>query len=232
LFIIHYKKSFSCRSFFCSTKNNFILLFLLFSSVILSQKKVVEKFESQSKEIEISTIGLDNFVLENSTSGFIEITLFAENINDQHIFLENKNDVLKVEFKIAEIQTEETVFRKYITKRLHRAFVIIKIPKGKKVTIFGDEINIESKNYQEDVTIFIEKGIVKLNQVKANVSIKLYEGSVYGTLKNSNINVTSKTGKIKVDTLFYKKNYIKKIQKNKNNFSVVTIKANIFLTTK
>jgi signal-transduction protein with cAMP-binding, CBS, and nucleotidyltransferase domain len=79
---------------------------------------------------------------------------------------------------------------------------------------------------------FIEKGIVKLNQVRANVSIKLYEGSIYGALKNSNMNVTSTTGKIKVDDLFYEKIYQKKSQKNKNNFSAITIKANIFLTTK
>ena len=77
-------------------KNNFILLFLLFSSAILSQKKVVKKFESQSKEIEISTLGLDDFVLENSTSDFIEITLFAENPNEQHIFLGDKNAILQI----------------------------------------------------------------------------------------------------------------------------------------
>tara|TARA_B110000503_G_scaffold132402_1_gene208326 strand:- start:1277 stop:1921 length:645 start_codon:yes stop_codon:yes gene_type:complete len=213
-------------------KNNFILLFLLFSSAILSQKKVVKKIESQSKEIEISTIGLDDFVLENSTSGFIEITLFAENINEQHIFLDDKNAILQIEFKIPEIQTEEIIFRKFITKRLHRASVVVKIPKGKKVTIFGDEINIESRNYQEDIAIFIEKGIVKLNQVRANVSIKLYEGSIYGALKNSNMDVTSTIGKIKVDDLFYEKTYQKKSQKNKNNFSAITIKANIFLTTR
>jgi hypothetical protein len=213
-------------------KNNFILLFLLFSSAILSQKKVVKKFESQSKEIEISTLGLDDFVLENSTSDFIEITLFAENPNEQHIFLGDKNAILQIEFKIPEIQTEETVFRKFITKRLHRASVIVKIPKGKKVTIFGEEINIESRDFQEDLAVFIEKGIVKLNHVTANTSIKLYEGSVYGALKSSNINVTSATGNIKIDTIFHKKIYQNKLEKNKNNFSVITIKGNIFLTTK
>ena len=213
-------------------KNNFILLFLLFSSAILSQKKVVKKFESQSKEIEISTLGLDDFVLENSTSDFIEITLFAENPNEQHIFLGDKNAILQIEFKIPEIQTEETVFRKFITKRLHRASVIVKIPKGKKVTIFGEEINIESRDFQEDLAVFIEKGIVKLNYVTANTSIKLYEGSVYGALKSSNINVTSATGNIKIDALFHEKTYQNKLEKNKNNFSVITIKGNIFLTTK
>jgi hypothetical protein len=213
-------------------KNNLIILFLVFSSAILSQKKVIKKIETQCSEIEISTIGLDDFVLENSTSGFIEITLFAENPHEQHILFDVKNDFLQVEFKMHKIQKEETVFRKFITERLHRASVIVKIPKGKRVTIFGESINIESKDYLGDLSIFIEKGIVKLNQVKANTSIKLYEGSIYGVLENSNINIISKVGKIKIDERFHEKTYQKKLEKNQKEFSVTTIKANIFLTTK
>ena len=95
-------------------KNNLIILFLVFSSAILSQKKVIKKIETEFSEIEISTIGLDDFVLENSTSGFIEITLFAENPHEQHILFDVKNDFLQVEFKIHKIQKEETVFRKFI----------------------------------------------------------------------------------------------------------------------
>ena len=102
----------------------------------------------------------------------------------------------------------------------------------KKATIFGDETNIEGKNHQEDLTFFIKKGTVKLNYVKPNTSIKLYEGSVYVEVENSNMNVTSTTGKIKVDAFIYEKTYQKKSQKNKNNFSAITIKANIFLTTR
>ena len=89
-------------------KNNLIILFLVFSSAVLSQKKVIKKIETQCSEIEISTIGLDDFVLENSTSGFIEITLFAENPHEQHILFDVKNDFLQVEFKMHKIQKEET----------------------------------------------------------------------------------------------------------------------------
>lgn len=102
----------------------------------------------------------------------------------------------------------------------------------KKATIFGDETNIERKNHQEDLTFFIKKGTVKLNYVKPNTSIKLYEGSVYVEVENSNIKVNSSTGEIKVDAFIYEKTYQKKSQKNKNNFSAITIKANIFLTTR
>jgi hypothetical protein len=213
-------------------KNNFVILFCLISTVIFSQKKAMKKFESLSTEIEISTIGLDDLVLENSTSNFIEVTLFAEDPNEQHIIINSENNVLQIEFNLAEFKTEEKIFRKFITKRLHRASAIIKIPKGKKVAVFGENINIESKSYQDDLSIFIEKGILKLHEIKANTVIKLYEGSIFGILKNTNVNIDSKIGKIKIDDAFYEKKYQKKSEKNHNNFSVTTLKANIFLTTK
>lgn len=209
----------------------YLVSFLCFSTVIFSQKKVVKTFETNLQEIEISTTGLDNFVLENSTSDFIEITLFAENPNEQHILFNTENEGIQVEFIIEELQSEETIFRKFITERLQRASVVVKIPKGKKVTIFGENINIESKSYQGNLAIFIEEGIVKFNEVKENVAIKLYEGNIYATLKNTNIDVTSKTGKIKVDDILHEKMYKIESEKNKKNFTVTSLKANIYLTT-
>jgi hypothetical protein len=199
--------------------------------MLFSQKKVIKKFETNLQEIEISTIGLDDFVLENSTSDFIEITLFAENPNEKHILFKAENSVVQIEFIIEELQSEETIFRKFITKRLQRASVVVKIPNGKKVTIFGENVNIESKSYQGSLAVFIDEGIVKFNNVQENISIKLYEGSIYGALKNTNIDVISKVGIIKVDDVFYEKTYQKKSETNQNNFSVTSLKANIYLTT-
>lgn len=209
----------------------YLVSFLFFSTIVFSQKKVIKKFETNLQEVEISTIGLDNFVLENSPSGFIEITLFAENPNEKHILFKEENNVIQLEFIIEELQSEETIFRKFITKRLQRASVVVKIPKEKKVSIFGENINIESKNYQGDLAVFIDEGIVKFNEVKANASIKLYEGNIYATLKNTNINVTSNTGKIQVDNILHEKRYQKESEKNQKNFTVTSLKANIYLTT-
>ncbi|SDS45372.1 hypothetical protein SAMN05216503_3109 [Polaribacter sp. KT25b] len=209
----------------------YLVSFLFFSTIVFSQKKVIKKFETNLQEVEISTIGLDNFVLENSPSGFIEIILFAENPNEKHILFKEENNVIQLEFIIEELQSEETIFRKFITKRLQRASVVVKIPKGKKVTIFGENINIESKNYQGDLAVFIDEGIVKFNEVKANTSVKLYEGNIYATLKNTNINVTSNTGKIQIDNILHEKRYQKESEKNQKNFTVTSLKANIYLTT-
>ena len=204
----------------------------MINTVSFSQKKVIKKFESKVNEIEISTIGLDNFIIENSTSNFIEITLFAENSNKQHIVFTSENKTAQLEFKISEIETEETVFRKFITKRLQRASASIKIPKGKKVTLFGENIGIESKNYKGRLAIFIDKGIVKLNNIQDNTSVKMYSGNIYATIKNTNVSVISNIGKINIDDVFYEKTYKKKQAKSSKELSVTSIKANIFLTTK
>lgn len=212
-------------------KNKFLILILAFSTIIFSQKKVTKKFQTTANKIEISTIGLDDFVLENTDSNFIEITLFVENSNERHIVFEEEQGVANIKFNIIEFKTEETVFRKFITKRLQKASAIVKIPKHKRITIFGNNVDIASKNYHGDLVIFIEKGNVKLNTIQENIEVKLYSGNVYATIKNTNINVVSSIGKIKVDEVLKEKTYKKSSNKFKNNFTAHTIKGNVFLTS-
>jgi len=181
--------------------------FFLISSSTFSQKKIIKKVTSTTKEIAIFTKGLDDLVLENSTSEFIEILLYAEDPNKQHIVIQEKSIKTDIKFKIPVFKREEAVFRKYITKRLKRASVIIKIPKNKEVSIFGEHINISSKSYNGNLTVLIEKGIVKLDTIQQNAVLKMYEGNLFGVLKQSNLTITSKIGKIKIDTVFYKKKY-------------------------
>jgi hypothetical protein len=204
--------------------------FFLISSSTFSQKKIIKKVTSTTKEIAIFTKGLDDLVLENSTSEFIEILLYAEDPNKQHIVIQEKSIKTDIKFKIPVFKREEAVFRKYITKRLKRASVIIKIPKNKEVSIFGEHINISSKSYNGNLTVLIEKGIVKLDTIQQNVVLKMYEGNLFGVLKQSNLTITSKIGKIKIDTVFYKKKYEENRMDTGKEISITTLKGNIFLT--
>ncbi|KGL61997.1 hypothetical protein [Polaribacter sp. Hel1_85] len=191
----------------------------------------MKKFETQATEIEISTLGLDDFVIENSDSGFVEIYLFAENIEEQHILFSEAHKLVKIQFEIPEYKIEDKVFRKFITERLHRASAIIKLPKNKVITVFGDEINIESKSYKGDLKIFIEKGILKLHSIYANLLVKMYTGNLYANLNEASINVASKTGKIKINDILVEKSYQKKEDKSDKEITINSLKANIFLTT-
>ena len=214
------------------TQLKIVFFFLLISAPILSQKKVVKKFETQLKAIEISTHGLDSFVIENSESNFVEVYLIAENIAEQHIIYKEEFNTLKIQFEIPESLPADKVFRKFITERLQRASVVLKIPSNKAVTFFGDEINIEAKSYKGDLNIFIEKGILKLHTIFANLEVRMYAGSLYATLNNTNINVVSKAGKLKINDVLVDKTYQKRVEKSDKKVLVNSIKANIFLTTK
>lgn len=205
-------------------------LFFLMSSGAFSQKKIIKKFTTNTKEIAIFTKGLDDLVLENSTSEFIEILLYAEDPNKQHIVIEEKSTKTDIKFKIPVFKSEDAVFRKYITKRLKRASVTIKIPKNKEVSIFGEHINISSKSYNGNLNVLIEKGIVKLDTIQQNLVLKMYEGNLFGVLKQSNLTIASKIGKIKIDAVFYKKKYKENRMDMNKEISITTLKGNIFLT--
>lgn len=213
-------------------KIHLIIIVCLISKVILSQNKVLQKFETELKEIEISPQGLDDVVIENSKSKFIEIYLNTENIGQQNIVYKEFNNRVKIQFEIPYTKKEDKVFRKFITKGLYRANAIIKVPKNKLITVFGDEINLESKSYKGDLKIFIENGILKLHTIYANLEVKMYSGNLYATLNNGMIDVVSKNGKIKLNNVLVK-------QINQNNeaelakeISIHSLNANIFLTTK
>jgi len=204
--------------------------FFLISNSTFSQKKIIKKFTTTTKEIAIFTEGLDALVLENSTSEFIEILLYAEDPNKQHIVIEEKSTKTDIKFKIPVFKSEDAVFRKYITKRLKRASVTIKIPKNKEVSIFGEHINIASKSYNGNLNVLIEKGIVKLDTIQQNLVLKMYEGNLFGVLKKSNLTIASKIGKIKIDAVFYKKKYKENTTDTGKEIAITTLKANIFLT--
>ena len=204
--------------------------FLLISSSTFSQKKIIKKFTTNTQEIAIFTKGLDDLVLENSTSKFIEILLYAEDPNKQHIVIEEKSIKTDIKFKIPVFKSEDAVFRKYITKRLKRASVTIKIPKNKEVSIFGEHINIASKSYNGNLNILIEKGIVKVDTIQQNLVLKMYEGNLFGVLKQSNLTIVSKIGEIKIDAVFHKKKYKENRMDSGKEIAITTIKGNIFLT--
>jgi hypothetical protein len=213
-------------------KIHLIILICLVSKVTLSQNKLLQKFETQLKEIEISTQGLDDVVIENSTSKFIEIYLITENIGQQNIFYKEFNNRVKIQFQIPNNKQEDKVFRKFITKGLCRANAIIKVPKNKLITFFGDEINLESKSFKGDLKIFIESGILKLHKIYANLEVKMYSGNLYATLNKGMIDVISKNGKIKVNNVLVEEIDQRQEVELDKKISIHSLNANIFLTTK
>ena len=151
---------------------------------------------------------------------------------EQLIKINHKNTSVTINFEFKGAQTREVVFRKFITKRLQRAHVIVKVPKNKEVYVFGENVDIESKDFKNNLAIYIENGIVKLNTIKANIILKLYSGNVFANTKNARVNVKTGHGKIEVNGILKEKTYqeIPKISDGK--VIITTVKANVFLSSK
>lgn len=210
-------------------RKTLFISFLLVTFLSFSQKKVTKKFELQTQEIIINTDGLDNLILENSDKNIIEVELLAESYDDQLIKVDVKNLETIINFEFQGEETREVIFRKFITKRLQRAEAIIKIPRNKKVSIFGKNVDVTSKSCTNQLSILLDNGIVKLNKIQTDVLLKLYAGNVYGTYKNSIINVSSSLGKIVINKNLYKETFQETSKYSNSKITIESIKANIFL---
>ncbi len=161
-------------------KQFYLILFLISQFLSFSQQISSKKFTTTSS-IEIDTNGLDEIVLETSNDNFISIFLDEENPFTHHIITFEEHGFLKISFQSEAVQKDE-VFRKFITKRLNRASVKIKIPKGKQITFLGKEIDIISKNYQGDLSVFIDKGMLNFNTIKGDINAQLLQGIVFAEI--------------------------------------------------
>ena len=209
----------------------YFLIFFVFTSLLLfSQEKLIKKRSVQSEVIEIITNGLDDLVIENSINDELEIILLDENPNTHAILFIEKNEVLEVGFKLNFKSIHKEVFRKYITKRIERARVVIKVPKSKRLIIHGKTIGITSKSYKGDLSIFIEKGNIKLNKVLGNTQTTLFLGNVYAQLnKNTSLDIETTKGEIVLNSRRIINQYYKKKEISGFNFKVKSINANVIL---
>ncbi len=195
-----------------------------------SQKKISKSFQTISKEVNIYTAGLDHLTIENSNSDFVEVFLYAESYDEQLIKIENTDKTANITFDFGGTETREVIFRKFITKRLQRANAVVKIPNNKMVYIFGENVDITSKSIANNLAIYIENGIVKLNSIIANTTLKLYSGNVYASTKNTSLNLATKNGRIEIDGVLQKNLYQKTRKNTQSQLKITTIKGNLFLT--
>lgn len=209
----------------------YILIFLA-SINQFAQKKQMRSLTADVKTVEISTEGLDNLILKNTDASDVEVFLNAQEYDNQFINLKNKDGVVSVSFEFEGFETREVIFRKYITKRLQRANAVVKIPKNKKVIIYGSNVDVTSFGVKNTLRIFIENGIVKLNTINANCDLNLYSGNVYANTSKANLDITSKLGNIYFNNTKRKETIKKIITENSYTFELNSVKANVFLTNK
>ncbi|MFL0109722.1 hypothetical protein [Tenacibaculum maritimum] len=207
-----------------------ISLFIITSG--FSQQSIIKRFTSISKDIEISVVGLDDITIVNSDTTVIEVALFNQKLHSNYVRIENEENVLKIQFELPFEPSEEGVFRKFITKRLHKAYGIVKLPKNRDVILYGEDLDVISESYNGNLTIFIAKGELRLNTVKGTVKATLYQGNVLGDVNNTNIKITTNKGSINVNEEMKTSPYKLDVKKSNKIFKVKSIQGNIQINVK
>ncbi|OSY88647.1 hypothetical protein WH52_02920 [Tenacibaculum holothuriorum] len=211
------------------------LLLFFITITIVSQQKVLKELTltASDKLIEIETLGLDDVVIETSKNNTLQVLLIDENAIPLNVDVKKVNNTIQLSFKKIEGAFQKEIFRKYITKRLERARVLLKIPINKDLVVYGRTIGVKSKSYKGNLEVYIEKGNVYLGKIYNETSVKLFLGNVFANVdKNVSLSLKTRKGKIMIDDKEIAKKPYKKTTKGAKKLTFDSVNANIFITTK
>lgn len=216
---------------FMRIRNVFCALVFLLSTHLQAQQTIIKQFQTKQQYISINTEGLDEITILNTNNNTVEITLLDENAKQHLIYTDEAAHELTIGFSLFFSEDNNGVFRKFITQRLNRASVVIKLPKNKDISVFGSNIDVISKNYNGNLQVFIDKGHVDLHSIQQKATVKLFQGNVYGKISDGGISIITTKGTIKVDDESFLKTYQKKQTNTTKIFELNSINANVFITT-
>lgn len=206
---------------------NTLIITLISQFAIWGQNSSFKSFVSPLNEIEVNVKALDEVKIQNSETNELEIHVLSQSEQLYDVIVKEFESFLKINFKVSSLSNN--VFRKYITKRVNRASVLIKIPENKSITIIGENVDVVSENFNGDLNIFIEKGYINLNEVKRSLNLKLFQGNVYFSSNKSNFNITTNRGKIKCNDSLKISPFLQRNRNFKKQITISSIRANIFL---
>ncbi|WP_442264511.1 hypothetical protein ACSIGC_09070 [Tenacibaculum sp. ZS6-P6] len=206
---------------------NTLIITLISQFAIWGQNSSFKSFVSPLNEIEVNVKALDEVKIQNSETNELEIHVLSQSEQLYDVIVKEFESFLKINFKVSSLSNN--VFRKYITKRVNRASVLIKIPENKSITVIGENVDVVSENFNGDLNIFIEKGYINLNEVKRSLNLKLFQGNVYFSSNKSNFNITTNRGKIKCNDSLKISPFLQRNRNFKKQITISSIRANIFL---
>lgn len=207
-----------------------VLMFLSFF-VGLSQQKIIKTIQSDAPFVEVKTEGIDNLVIQESETNELEMVILdADGMGVIDDFKCNDfNCVLsiKTELKIDNPLTNK--INQFPLAAPTNVSAIVKIPKNKKVTVFGETIDVQTRGYQGVLRILIDKGNVRIEGIKGITEVNLFAGTVFANINKNSLNIKTRKGTISLNDEVQKSPYKKK-KKKAHLLVVKSINANVVLT--
>ncbi|WP_144896088.1 hypothetical protein [Lutibacter sp. Hel_I_33_5] len=174
------------------------ILFLCCFSIVNAQQKTHKTISSDAPFIEIHTKGVDLLKIETSKTNNIELILTDDdNIGViENISCNDYNCVLKIETQLKIVNATTDKMNQFSLPPPSNVSITIKIPKDKKVTVFGGLLDVEENNYNGILRLLIDKGIVRIKKNHGITEIDLLSGAVFANTKNTDLHIKSRKGTI------------------------------------
>lgn len=220
--------------FFGTYMNKTILFISVFfiSSLAFGQQTLTKRVKSKAPYIDINTKGIDFLKIELSDSDEIVITVDDKNGLGilEKVTCNDYNCVLSIATEVNIKHPNTDKGNQLPIKPSTKVSAVVQIPKNKKVTVLGEEIDVYSKGYQGMLRILIESGKVDLQRILGITEVQLFTGNVFATIDDNSLDIKTRKGKLSLNDEVLKSTLKKKNNQNKK-LIIRTIEANIFLNS-
>jgi hypothetical protein len=213
-------------------KKLILISFLFVGLYAHAQQKIIKTVKSDAPYVEVKTDGIDNLIIEESETDELEMIItdvdglgFIENFS-----CNDYNCVLNIKTELRGTDDINNKINQFTLAPPTNVSAVVKIPKGKKVTIFGGTIDIQTNGYDGILRILIDKGNVRIKGIKGITEVNLFAGTIFATIDQNTLDVKTRKGIISLDEKEVKSPYRKKENK-KQRLIVKSINANVVLTS-
>jgi len=225
----------SFRNIVCKKGLSFLIL-LLFNANFYAQKVIEKSLITSASNFIFEFDIIDQIVISESHS-LNRVIVSAESVESQvpDFILEEKYG--KVFIKSIDVVLDlvgQELYKPCIVQPIYTSFKIV-IPKGKNVFVSYVDGNFYLNNFDGNLELIMNDGIVNLNHFLGSVNVILNGGNVYcNDIQDTKIDITSNTGVIIssliIDSSLKMINQLKGVYgQNLNELNVNAITANIHL---
>ena len=196
-----------------------------------AQQKIVKSVASDAPYVEVKTDGIDTIEIQESDSNQLEMIIsdadglgVVENFscNDYNCVLS-----IKTELRVDNPQTNK--INQFPLPPPSNVSAVVKIPRNKKVTIYGQMIDVQTQGYDGILRILIDRGNVHIGAIKGITEVDLFAGTVYAQVNEHAWDIRSRKGTVTYNKEIQKSPFKRK-RKKAHKLLVKSVNANVVLT--
>ena len=208
---------------------------MLFNANFFAQKIIEKSLITEATSFIFEFDIIDQIIIDESQS-LNEVTVSAESVESyvpNFILEEKKGSVFIKSIEVA-FDSDDELNTLCKVQPIYTTFKIM-IPKGKNVFISYVDGNFYLNNFDGNLKLILNDGIVNLNRFLGSVNVKLNGGNVYCTkIQDIKIDISSNMGIVTsgltLNNYLKKSNQLKGVYgRNLNELKINAISANIHL---